>query len=116
MATERPAEAPAPRRRPLRVAAGVIGDLLFTTGVPLALLVVHSLWWTDLTASRHADAAADDLRRRWSSAARTARAARAGQAGQAADTAGTLAPPPYGGRRTAESASCTCPPWAAATR
>ncbi|WP_245206110.1 hypothetical protein [Kitasatospora sp. RG8] len=89
MATERPAEAPAPRRRPLRVAAGVIGDLLFTTGLPLALLVLHSLWWTDLTAARHADAAADDLRRHWSSAAQTARAA------PLAGTAGTPAPPPY---------------------
>ncbi|AUY52018.1 class E sortase [Streptomyces sp. CB01881] len=96
MATERPAEAPAPRRRPLRAAAGVIGDLLFTTGVLLALLVVYSLWWTDLTASRHADVAADDLRRRWSAEAQATPPA--GAPGTPAPPAGSTdapAPPPY---------------------
>ncbi|MFF7988512.1 class E sortase [Kitasatospora xanthocidica] len=69
MATEQQAEQPTPRRRPLRIAVGVLGDLLFTVGVVLALLVVYSLWWTDLTADRHADRAAEQLRRAWSAAA-----------------------------------------------
>ncbi|SOB84463.1 class E sortase [Streptomyces sp. 1331.2] len=64
-----------PRRRPLRIAVGVLGDLLFTTGVLFALLVVYSLWWTDLTAARHAGVAAGQLRQSWSVAAPVAPAA-----------------------------------------
>ncbi|MFD0276034.1 class E sortase [Kitasatospora sp. NPDC127111] len=68
MATAHPPAARSPRRRPRRAAVGALGDLLFTVGVLLALLVVHALWWTDLTADRHADLAAEQLRRRWSTA------------------------------------------------
>ncbi|MBV6696110.1 class E sortase [Kitasatospora aureofaciens] len=85
MATERPAEARAPRRRPLQIAAGALGDLLFTTGVLLALLVSYSLWWTDLTATRHAGLASEQLRQGWSAAAPTA---------PPTDPAGTAAAPP----------------------
>ncbi|MFJ7911056.1 class E sortase [Kitasatospora sp. NPDC096204] len=69
MATEHPAERRAPRRHPLQVAIGALGDLLFTLGVLLALLVVHSLWWTNLTADRHADLSAARLRQSWSAPA-----------------------------------------------
>ncbi|GAA2837561.1 class E sortase [Kitasatospora sp. CM 4170] len=68
MATAHPSAERAPRRRRRRIAVGALGDLLFTVGVLLALLVVHSLWWTNLTAARHADLAAEQLRQRWSAA------------------------------------------------
>ncbi|MFJ6380420.1 class E sortase [Kitasatospora sp. NPDC092039] len=80
MATEHPAERRTPRRPPHRLAIGVLGDLLFTVGVLLALLIVHSLWWTNLTADRHADASAERLRQSWSAPARTAPAAPAADA------------------------------------
>ncbi|MFJ9440609.1 class E sortase [Kitasatospora sp. NPDC101235] len=86
MAPEHPAEERTPRRRPLRVAAGVFGDLLFTVGVLLALLVVYSLWWTNLTADRHADRSAERLRQAWSAAAPTV---------SPTGAASTAAPPPY---------------------
>ncbi|MEV0538120.1 class E sortase [Kitasatospora sp. NPDC050463] len=69
MATEHPAKARAPHRRPFQVATGVLGDLMFTTGVLLALLVAYSLWWTDVTVARHTGVAAEHLRQRWSAAA-----------------------------------------------
>ncbi|MFE4976953.1 class E sortase [Kitasatospora sp. NPDC056651] len=86
MATENPAEWRAPRRHPLRVAVGAFGDLLFTVGVLLALLVAHSLWWTNLVADRHAHLSAERLRQSWSVPA-------APPAGAAAPTA--AAPPPF---------------------
>ncbi|MFI6843525.1 class E sortase [Kitasatospora sp. NBC_00085] len=86
MVTAPPSAARAPRRRPLRVAVGVLGDLLFTVGVLLALLVAYSLWWTDLTAARHADLAAEHLRQRWSTAA---------PAAPPTGNAGTAAPAPF---------------------
>ncbi|MGW6917635.1 class E sortase [Kitasatospora sp. NPDC054939] len=94
MATEHPPAARAPRRRRFRVAVGVLGELLVTTGVLLALLVAHALWWTDLTADRHAALAAEQLRRRWSAAAPA-----------------TPAAPPTGGTATAAPAA---PPTAGA--
>ncbi|WP_316520913.1 class E sortase [Kitasatospora brasiliensis] len=66
MATAYPAEPRAPRRSLLRPAIGVFGDLLFTVGVLLALLIVHSLWWTNLVADRHAGLSAERLRHSWS--------------------------------------------------
>ncbi|MFJ8627151.1 class E sortase [Kitasatospora sp. NPDC093550] len=86
-----------PRRRPLRAAAGVLGDLLFTTGVLLALLVAYSLWWTDLTAARHAGAAAEQLRRSWSAAAPAVTpTGPAAPVAPPTDPAGPAAPPPVG--------------------
>ncbi|MFE7192487.1 class E sortase [Kitasatospora sp. NPDC057541] len=65
MASEYPTGRNVRRRHPLRVAIGVSGDLLFTVGVLFALLLVHSLWWTNLTAGRHADLSGERLRRSW---------------------------------------------------
>ncbi|MEU9041202.1 MULTISPECIES: class E sortase [unclassified Kitasatospora] len=86
MATEHPAGEPTARRRPLRGVVGVLGDVLFTIGVLLALLVVYSLWWTNLTAARHAGLAAEQLRKSWSATAPTPAPTGA---------AGTAAPPPF---------------------
>ncbi len=44
----------------------VVGELLITAGVVLALFVVYSLWWTNVVADRHAARAADKVRRQWS--------------------------------------------------
>ncbi|MER7756629.1 class E sortase [Kitasatospora sp. NPDC097643] len=85
-----------PRRRPLRVAVGALGDLLFTAGVLLALLVAYSLWWTDLTATRHAGVAAEQLRRSWSAAAPAAPPAGPTAPAGPADPTGPAAPPPVG--------------------
>ncbi|WP_030246719.1 class E sortase [Streptomyces sp. NRRL S-350] len=98
MPTEQQAEERTPRRRPLRTAVGVLGDLLFTVGVLLALLVVYSLWWTDLTADRHAGLAAEQLRRAWSAAAppiSPAPTAPTAAPTLPTATAGTAAPPPF---------------------
>ncbi|MEU6235411.1 class E sortase [Kitasatospora sp. NPDC047058] len=86
MVTAHPSAVRAPRRHPLRAAIGVLGDLLVTAGVLLALLAAYSLWWTDLTAGRHADLAAGQLRRQWSAAAPAAPPTAAPPAGNA-DTA-----------------------------
>lgn len=40
-------------RRGLSAALGVLGELLITAGVLLALFVVWQLWWTDVEAGRH---------------------------------------------------------------
>ncbi|MGW4897450.1 class E sortase [Kitasatospora sp. NPDC004240] len=92
MATVHPSATRTPRRRPLRVAARALGELLLTLGVLLALLVVHALWWTDVTATRHADRASEQLRQRWSTAAPAAPATPAGSPAGSADTA---APAPF---------------------
>lgn len=58
-----------PRRRG-RVAAtvSVIGEILITLGVLLALFVVYSLWWTNVIADRHEKKAAAQVRQEWSQA------------------------------------------------
>jgi LPXTG-site transpeptidase (sortase) family protein len=56
------------RRRVLgRIAAvvSVIGELLITAGLVLALFVVYSLWWTNVIANRQADAQSDKVRESW---------------------------------------------------
>ena len=50
---------------PLQRALGVLGELLITTGVVLALFVVYSLWWTDVVADRRADDDAASVRQAW---------------------------------------------------
>ncbi|MEW1865785.1 MULTISPECIES: class E sortase [unclassified Streptomyces] len=50
-----------------RVAAtiSVIGEVLITVGLVLALFVVYSLWWTNVIADRHARKAGDKVRKDW---------------------------------------------------
>lgn len=58
-----------PRRRG-RVAAAisVVGEILITVGLLLALFVVYSLWWTNVIADRHEKKAAQRVRQEWSQA------------------------------------------------
>jgi LPXTG-site transpeptidase (sortase) family protein len=53
-----------------RVAAviSVIGEILITVGLVLALFVVYSLWWTNVIADRHANKAGAKVRQEWSQA------------------------------------------------
>ncbi|WP_171164620.1 class E sortase [Streptomyces sp. I05A-00742] len=60
----------APRRRSRtrsRFAAtvGVVGELLITAGVLLALFVVYSLWWTNVIADREAKRQGNHVRENW---------------------------------------------------
>ena len=50
-----------------RVAAtiGVLGELLITAGLVLALFVAYSLWWTNVIADRHERKASDKVRQEW---------------------------------------------------
>jgi LPXTG-site transpeptidase (sortase) family protein len=50
-----------------RVAAtiSVIGEVLITLGLVLALFVVYSLWWTNVIADRHERKAGEKVRREW---------------------------------------------------
>ncbi|MER5861780.1 class E sortase [Kitasatospora sp. NPDC002040] len=62
--------APVPKRRSRAAAAlGVLGELLITAGLVLALFVGYSLWWTGVVADRQAGTAADRLRDSWSAPA-----------------------------------------------
>ncbi|MGW1912126.1 class E sortase [Streptomyces sp. NPDC002076] len=57
-------------RRPGRIATAVsvLGELLITAGLLLALFVVYSLWWTNVIADRKADKQADKVRQHWAHA------------------------------------------------
>ncbi|CAL9514506.1 Sortase SrtE2 [Streptomyces sp. enrichment culture] len=59
--------APAPRRRPGRIAmaVSVFGELLITAGLVLGLFVVYSLWWTNVLADRKAAEEGDKVRDTW---------------------------------------------------
>lgn len=46
-------------------AVGVVGEVLVTLGVVLALFVVYQVWWTDLGAARAQSAADAELDQRW---------------------------------------------------
>ncbi|WP_328914803.1 MULTISPECIES: class E sortase [unclassified Streptomyces] len=50
-----------------RVAAtiSVLGELLITAGLVLALFVAYSLWWTNVIADRHERKAGDKVRQEW---------------------------------------------------
>jgi LPXTG-site transpeptidase (sortase) family protein len=54
-------------RRFSRVAAvvSVLGELLITAGLVMALFVVYSLWWTNVIANRQAGEQSDKVRERW---------------------------------------------------
>ncbi|MBW1598855.1 class E sortase [Streptomyces sp. JJ38] len=58
----------APPRRPrgrLAAAVSVVGELLITTGLVLALFVAYSLWWTNVVADRQAAQESSELRDQW---------------------------------------------------
>lgn len=86
--TQPPAPAPAPvrartpasarvRRAPAPVSAtGLVGELLLTLGVLLALFLVWQLWWTTVTARQDADAVLAEVRAGFPPAAATAPALR----------------------------------------
>lgn len=65
-ARHRPAAAAQPRNR--SVLAGfmsLLGELLITAGLVLALFVAYSLWWTNVLADRQASARGEEIRRQW---------------------------------------------------
>ncbi|MER7755946.1 class E sortase [Kitasatospora sp. NPDC097643] len=71
-ALPRPEPEPAPGPPPARrgrgralAALGVLGEVLITLGLVLALFVAYSLWWTNVQADRSAAAASDQLRDSW---------------------------------------------------
>ncbi|MFI9808246.1 class E sortase [Streptomyces sp. NPDC052301] len=68
--TDASGPAPTARRWPGRIATAVsvIGELLITAGLLLALFVVYSLWWTNVIADRKADKRADRVREHWAQA------------------------------------------------
>ncbi|WP_058047349.1 class E sortase [Streptomyces roseifaciens] len=49
----------------LAVAVSVIGELLITAGVVMALFVVYSLWWTNVLADREAKRQGHAVRNTW---------------------------------------------------
>lgn len=55
-------------RSPLASVVSVVGELLITAGLVLALFVVYSLWWTNVLADRHEAKEAEKVRRQWSQA------------------------------------------------
>ncbi|MGW7317112.1 class E sortase [Streptomyces sp. NPDC054865] len=66
MSRARRRSAPPPRNR--GVIAGflsLLGELLITTGLVLALFVAYSLWWTNVLADREASARGDEIRQLW---------------------------------------------------
>ncbi|AEW95453.1 MULTISPECIES: class E sortase [Streptomycetaceae] len=52
-------------RGPVATAFSVIGELMITLGVVLALFVAYSLWWTNVLADRQARREGDTVRRQW---------------------------------------------------
>ena len=49
--------------------AGIVGELLITFGVIIALFVFYQLYWTGVSTGKAQAQAADDLRSQWSTAA-----------------------------------------------
>ncbi|WKX71471.1 class E sortase [Streptomyces sp. XD-27] len=62
-----PEPAPRPRRARGRIATAVsvLGELLITIGVIMALFVLYSLWWTNVLADREAKRQGDRVRKQW---------------------------------------------------
>ncbi|MDJ0340246.1 class E sortase [Streptomyces sp. H10-C2] len=52
-------------RGPVAAVISVIGELLITVGLVLALFVVYSLWWTNVIADRHAKRDGEKVRQNW---------------------------------------------------
>lgn len=55
---------PRPRGRAASVVS-VVGELLITAGLVLALFVVYSLWWTNVVADRHEARESKQVRQMW---------------------------------------------------
>jgi LPXTG-site transpeptidase (sortase) family protein len=53
----------------IAAAVAVLGEVLITAGLVLALFVVYSLWWTNVIADRHAKKESDQVRRQWAQTA-----------------------------------------------
>ncbi|MFB7175448.1 class E sortase [Streptomyces sp. NPDC056254] len=43
----------------------LLGELMITVGLVVALFLVYSLWWTDVVADRQASARGNEVRRHW---------------------------------------------------
>ncbi|MFG2696599.1 class E sortase [Kitasatospora sp. NPDC051984] len=56
----------------MAAALGLMGEMLITLGLVMALFVGYSLWWTDVVAARAASRQGDKLRQSWSAPAVTA--------------------------------------------
>jgi LPXTG-site transpeptidase (sortase) family protein len=56
------------RPGPIARTVSVVGEVLITVGLVLALFVVYSLWWTNVVADRHARAASEKVRKEWAQA------------------------------------------------
>ncbi|MBB5119867.1 membrane protein [Streptomyces eurocidicus] len=56
---------PASARGRIAATVGVIGELLITAGVLMALFVVYSLWWTNVLADREAKRQSGQVRENW---------------------------------------------------
>ncbi|WP_055545907.1 class E sortase [Streptomyces sp. NBRC 110028] len=54
-----------PGRGRVAAAIGVLGELLITAGLILALFVAYSLWWTNVLADREAKKQGDQVRKHW---------------------------------------------------
>lgn len=52
-------------RGPIAATISVIGEILITLGLILALFVVYSLWWTNVIADRHEKKAGQTVRQQW---------------------------------------------------
>ncbi|MFJ6797555.1 class E sortase [Streptomyces sp. NPDC091268] len=61
----RRAAAPPHGRGVLAGFLSLLGELLITAGLVLALFVAYSLWWTNVLADRDASARGDEVRRQW---------------------------------------------------
>ncbi|MER5727720.1 class E sortase [Streptomyces sp. NPDC002138] len=60
--------APAGSRSLLAGFLSLLGELLITVGLVLALFVAYSLWWTNVLADRDASRRGDSVRRQWQAA------------------------------------------------
>jgi LPXTG-site transpeptidase (sortase) family protein len=78
--------APPRNRSVLAGALSLLGELLITAGLVLALFVAYSLWWTNVLADRQASARGDAIRQQWQSAPQAAAPAEPG----ALDTQGGI--------------------------
>ncbi|MCL2553385.1 MAG: class E sortase [Actinomycetia bacterium] len=52
-------------RGPIAATISVLGEILITLGLILALFVVYSLWWTNVIADRHEKKAGQEVRHEW---------------------------------------------------
>ncbi|MEU9142498.1 class E sortase [Streptomyces sp. NPDC048349] len=64
-ARRRAAAPPAGSRSVFAGFLSLLGELLITVGLVLALFVAYSLWWTNVLADRQASARGDQIRRQW---------------------------------------------------